>query len=36
MSHPADDAVFELIRSQDPDAAAILDREPSARNPRSS
>ena len=27
MSHPADDAVFDLLRSQDPDAAAILDRE---------
>ncbi|MEM1184625.1 MAG: serine hydroxymethyltransferase [Planctomycetota bacterium] len=27
MTHPADDAVFDLIRSQDPEAAAILDRE---------
>ncbi len=27
MSHPADDVVFDLIRSQDPEAAAILDRE---------
>lgn len=27
MSHPIDDAVRDLIRAQDPDAAAILDRE---------
>ncbi|MEO1511062.1 MAG: serine hydroxymethyltransferase, partial [Planctomycetota bacterium] len=27
MSHPIDDAVLSLIQSQDPEAAAILQRE---------